>query len=490
MTGHVRSFVLLALALCLAATISACGGSSLSPATVRAANLDTTGQSTGSGTTGATSDSPSDPPPGTVPGDSTTGGGGSGTGASRGSTGGGTSGSTHGTTGSGSHHGGPAIVAGVSCQGFHNQTGITDSTITLANVSDISGPVPGIFTSAQQAVKAYVAYFNATSTLCGRKLALLPLDSRTDSGGDQAAYTTACSQAFAAVGSMSAFDSGGAATAQQCGLPDLRSQSVSDARNACPTCFGAQATQLHVFQNAVPDFFLKRNHAATQHAAEIYVDEPASVQTAKDQQAVEEKRGMHFVYDGAFGVAEFNYSPYVQKMKEKGVRWVQFVGSSDQAVRLAQAMQAASFKPDVFLLDSTGYDPAYVRSGGSAVEGTYVSLNFTPFEEASSSPEMRLYETWLQQVAPGASPSYFGVFAWSAARLFVQEAAGLGGQLTRARLVAAIRTVRHWTDHGLHAPENVGGKTNGDCWRFLQLRGGSWRPVGGKTYLCHGSTPG
>jgi ABC-type branched-subunit amino acid transport system substrate-binding protein len=128
------------------------------------------------------------------------------------------------------HHGGPGGAHGavggaqIDCTGFHNQPGISDSTITIANVADVSGPVPGIFTSAQQAVKAYAAYFNATSSLCGRKLKVLSLDSRTDAAGDQVAYAKACEDAFAAVGSMSAFDAGGAATAQGCGLPDLRSQ--------------------------------------------------------------------------------------------------------------------------------------------------------------------------------------------------------------------------------------------------------------------------
>jgi ABC-type branched-subunit amino acid transport system substrate-binding protein len=398
---------------------------------------------------------------------------------------------------SGGHHG-PATGTGVhaaigsrtkvSCAGFHNQTGITDDTITLANVSDISGPVPGIFTSAQQAARAYVAYFNATSSLCGRKLKLLALDSRTDAGADQQAYTKACSDSFAAVGSMSAFDSGGAATAQKCGLPDMRSQAVSDARNACTTCFGAQATELKAFQNAVPDFFLAHNKAATQHAAMIYVNAAASVENAQTMQTLETRRGMHFVYSAAFDVAEFNYTPYVQRMEEKGVRWVQFVGSPDQAVRLAQAMQSSKFKPEVFVLDPTAYNPTYVRTGGSAVDGSYVFINFTPFEEGARDPEMRLYEQWLQQVAPGATPTYFGLFSWSATRLFVQEAAALGGKLTRAAVVDRLRRVHAWTSNGLHAPQDVGGKTNGNCWRFLRLEDGHWRAVGGRSYICHGSS--
>lgn len=374
-----------------------------------------------------------------------------------------------------------------ACTGFHNQTGITDRAVTIATVADVSGPVPGIFTSAQEAVKAYAAYFNATSSLCGRKLAVLPLDSKTDSVGDQAAYLTACDKSFAAVGSMSAFDDGGAADTQKCGLPDLRAMAVADSRNACTTCYGAQATAEHVFQNAVADFFLAHYPDASKHAATLYVDAAASVQTAKYQQAAEEQRGMKFVYASSFDVAEFNYGPYVQKMKEKGVRWVQFIGSSDEAVRLARAMQQGSFKPDVFLLDPTAYDPLFTQAG-SAVDGSIIFIDFTPFEEASSNSELRLYEQWLHEVAPSSSPSYFGLFAWSAARLFVEQASALGGRLSRSTLLDGVRQVHVWTSNGLHAPQDVGGKVNGSCWRFLQLHGGRWRPLDGTSYLCHGST--
>ncbi len=75
--------------------------------------------------------------------------------------------------------------------------------------------MPGLFVAARQGTQAFVNYFNATEKLCGRSLKLLPLDSRADAGADQQAYATACDQAFAAVGSVSSFDAGGAATAQK-----------------------------------------------------------------------------------------------------------------------------------------------------------------------------------------------------------------------------------------------------------------------------------
>src|SRR5688500_12316450 len=57
----------------------------------------------------------------------------------------------------------PGGIAG-ACQGTGGATdkGVTAGEITIANISDISGPVPGIFQSAQQATKAFVEYFNAT----------------------------------------------------------------------------------------------------------------------------------------------------------------------------------------------------------------------------------------------------------------------------------------------------------------------------------------
>jgi ABC-type branched-subunit amino acid transport system substrate-binding protein len=480
-TASPRRAPIVCTALTASLVLAGCGGSSLRPGYAVSANAavhGTAGSATRDGTT-AEQETPGDTPvfPTTEDGP----GGAShvltltGQHDDRGSSAGGTA---HGATGG----------TRVDCTGFHNQTGITDSTITVANVADVSGPVPGIFTSAQQATRAYAAYFNATTSLCGRKLQVLTLDSRTDAGGDNVAYTKACDVAFAAVGSMSAFDSGGAATAQGCGLPDIRAAAVSDARNACATCFGVQATDLHAFQNAVPDFLLAHYPTASRHAAMIYVNEAASVQNAQVMQAAGEKRGMTFVYSSPFDVAEFNYTPYVQRMKDKGVRVVQFVGSSDEAVRLARAMQGAGFRPDAFVLDPTAYDPTFVRGGGSAVGGALAFIDFTPLEEAASNAELRLYLQWLHEMSPGAVPSYFGLFAWSATRLFVEQAVGLGGRLTRTSLVTRVRGVHGWTDRGLHAPQDVGGKSNSNCWRFLQLRDGRWVPVGGRGYLCRGET--
>jgi hypothetical protein len=171
-------------------------------------------------------------------------------------------------------------------------------------------------------------------------------------------------------------------------------------------------------------------------------------------------------------------------MKQKGVKFVQFVGDYNSAARLAKVMAAQQFKPDVYLLDAAGYDYKYVRLAGPAAEGTRLFLNSALLEEANSNEEMRRYIGWLNKVAPNAAPTYFGMFAWASARLFTEEAIKLGGKLDRASMVAALSKVDKWDGYGLFAPQSIGKKQTSPCTTFLQLKNGKWVRESGKEFTC------
>lgn len=370
-----------------------------------------------------------------------------------------------------------------SCDGFKNQTGITDDKIVIANASDISGPVPGIFESAQQATRAYAAYFNSTGDICGRKLEVTLLDTRADAGADQQAYTRACAEAFAAVGSMSAFDSGGAGTAESCGLPDIRSTSVNPARTQCSTCFSTQSVNVGLVPSVVPSYFLQKYKSSTEHVGLLYINAGASPPNAEKFRDAWTKAGWNIDVFAGIDVSEFNFAPYVQQMKDKNVDLVVYVGPYQNTVKLQQAMDQQGFDPEVFLQDATIYDENYVEQAGSLGDGTFVYSSTAMFDDMRNK-EMALYRSWLAQVSPGAIPNYYGLYAWSAARLFVQEAVKLGGKLDRASLVKAFSGVKDWTSNGLHVPQQVGARTTYNCAQIIQLNGGKWTPVSGPKHTC------
>lgn len=465
-----RSAVVTAVAV-LCVLLAACG-SRVDPETVARVNGTT---NDGAGGVGTVADPGGAGDPGAA-----TGGDAAGDAGSAGS--GGTASAGGATQGTGKNSATGGSKAG-SCNGFKNQTGITAKTITIANVSDISGPVPGIFESAQQATRAYAAYFNAGNDICGRKLEVELLDSRADAGADQQAYTKACDEAFAAVGSMSAFDSGGAGAAQGCGLPDVRSTTTTPERGACKTCFAAQSVNPDQVGGAMPRYFLKTHKDATQHAAVLYINAGAAATNAEKFRNAWGRAGWKIGYFQGIDVDEFNYAPIVQQLKNKGIKLVNYTGPYQNTVRLLDAMKQQGFKPEVFIQDATIYDARFVEQAGDKADGVYVYSSTELFDDFRVK-EMQLYRAWLDQVKPGAVPNYYGLYAWSAARLFVEKAIALGGRLNRAALVAELSKVSGWTGNGLHVPQQVGAKTTGNCASVIRFTGGKWRQVSPGDFMC------
>lgn len=333
-----------------------------------------------------------------------------------------------------------------------------------------------------------MAYFNATSGICGRKLRLASEDTQTSASGDQVAYQNLCKSAFAAVGSMATFDSGGASTAQSCGLPDIRTAGISNAVHACTTCFAARGSNPSYYENAPFAYFFQQNPSLKQHVAIAYLNATGSTETANTIHGVLTKLGATNINMQGIGVSDLYYDSYVQSMKTHCDQYVIFVGPYGNTIKLQQSMKTNGFTPQVFIQDPTIYDPFYVQGAQQAGvgDGTYVYLDFLPFFEAASNHEESTYLTWLHRVAPGSNPNAYGAFAWSAAALFAHEAAHLGGELSRANLVRAVSGVHSWTDNGMTAAQNVGGKINGSCWQIIRLENGAWQSAAG--YQCDGVT--
>jgi substrate-binding family protein len=434
------------------------------------------GGATGTGTGTATG--------GTTTGGSTTGG--TSTGGFTGSTGG----STGGTTGGSATGGTGSCTATSKNNGGATDTGITATTIKVGNISDISGPVPGLFKSAENAYLAFINYFNSThpTGICGRKLVADPADSATDSGTDRAATESACHNDFAIVGSQSAFDDGGAAPIQSCGLVDIPAAAVTSARQANNSTHAANSTSMHYLSTAVPAFFKGAKFgSALKHAAFLYINAGASIQNAQEDIKAYKQYGVNWVYTAGLPVQSATtqgFASYVQKMKSKGVQFVEWIGAYQEAAYLAQAMANASFKPKAYLLDPTGYNPQYISLAGAAANGTYIYDNAVPLNDTTQ-PEMRLYAQSLQASGVSDPPTYFGQYAWSAMRLFTELAFKIGPHLTRKAMTAQLAKVSNWTDHGMHAAQSVGSKITGKCNTFLQVQNGRFvalRPSG--SYAC------
>jgi ABC-type branched-subunit amino acid transport system substrate-binding protein len=166
---------------------------------------------------------------------------------------------------------------------------------------------------------------------------------------------------------------------------------------------------------------------------------------------------------------------------------VNYTGPYQNTVKLQQAMKQQGYTPKIFFQDATIYDANYVEQAGDYGNGAYVYTQSALFDDYSI-PEMKLYRDWLNQVAPGAVPNIYGVYAWSATRLFVEQAVALGGKLNRQTLIQALGKVKDWTGNGIHVPQQVGAETTANCASIIQLNNGKWTKVSPGDYLCGSMT--
>jgi ABC-type branched-subunit amino acid transport system substrate-binding protein len=221
-------------------------------------------------------------------------------------------------------------------------------------------------------------------------------------------------------------------------------------------------------------YIAKRFPDVISKAAILWLNQAVTKANADNRKKVWQSVGFKFIYEAEVQVLEANYTRFVSEMKSRGVQYVTMVADFQNLVRLQKTMKQQGYIPKVRDWDSVAYDPDFL-SERDAVEGSFIFVNAAMFEEASSNPEVKLYTDWLQRASPGATPDYFGLYAWSGFRLFQKLAAQIGPDLTRRKLFGALKATKEWGANGLHGPHQIGSKLPTTCNLYIEVKGGKFQ---------------
>lgn len=390
-----------------------------------------------------------------------------------------------GGAGSGGSAGKPAkgVKAG-DCTGFQNGPGVTDTQITIATIADRSGAVADTFKAAHDAMNAYVAYFNSTSSICGRKLKLQTYDSGLTATGSNDASKSACGSAFALVGSFSAFDSGGADVTAKCGQPDVRASAVERARQTAATTVQVSPLNTeHIFLQ--PWVWAKQEFgSAINKSAFVYLNAGASGTISNAiMKGTASKLGYKWEKTIVVDIAGVpNWNAYANQLKSAGITFVQ-TNLADFTSKLRAAFKQADYNP-VFMADGSFYGPKYLAGDGASImEGAYAFTQTAMLEESAKNPEVRQLQAWLSRTG-GDPGNITALQAWAAGRLFTQVAIELGGKLTRASLIAGLRKVHRFDGNGIITPTDPGSGSSAPCATTVQVKGGKFVRVSPYPYTC------
>jgi ABC-type branched-subunit amino acid transport system substrate-binding protein len=348
--------------------------------------------------------------------------------------------------------------------------GLTDESITLGGVFQLSGPVTGFAQQFLTGVRAKLAQVNGTGGVCGRKVEYLSRDDGFDAARHAAQTRDLMPKVLAIAGSFSTVDNGGASALQGSNVPDV-SIAATPERGALPN-------------NISHSIFPKRPGKATNtyrwfaengatKVALVYVSLASARNLMDIQQESFEASGIKVVKRIELAPTQFSYDATARDVANSGADMMFFLHEINAAAAMAQALDKTPSSLKFPMYSAFSYGDRYLQLAGSAAEGSVTILPFTPFEEAASNPPTQELMRWIQAVAPGEPPTFDAANGWTATGLIIEALGRLPGPITRAALMTALKGVQDYDGNGVWSLTHPATRSGGGS-VIMRVKDGKW----------------
>jgi ABC-type branched-subunit amino acid transport system substrate-binding protein len=352
---------------------------------------------------------------------------------------------------------------------------VTPSSITIGNVSTVTGPVPGLFTSARLGTQAFVAYQNSIGGVCGRKLTLDSGDDNMEQAQNSTTVQSIASQVLAFVGSFSVADDGGAAAVASANVPDI-GEALTPARFNLPQNFSPQPQPGGFISGPFQYFAQKFGPNVTQHMAILEEDQGTAQAQGTEQEKVMQSLGYKFIYSAnSISPTTTDFGSYIAAMKAAGVQGLIFEATAAIYGAMASQMYAAGYTIPFANWGAPAYDPQFITTGGPGANGAILEQPLAMYEgqDAATIPEVALFDKWYGSVSGGQSPTIYAAYGWLSGMMFVQGL-NAGGAPTRAALFNGLKTITNFDGNGMSQPTNPAGKVPGTCYIIIDVTNGKF----------------
>jgi len=373
-----------------------------------------------------------------------------------------------------------------------SDVGVTSTTITLGNVSGLTGILANNFEQGSEAVQALFSAINAAGGICGRQLKLLVEDDGQDAGKNAADIADEIPKVFAFVGSLSDGDNGGVQEMVNAKVPDI-GVAINPNRGVSPVYWSTNGSTYYVV-NGHPEIYnsftngLKALAKFPTKIATLSYSIPISASAGQEFQNL-------FVHEGAQNCfTDFSVSPAtasldqdVIEMKQRGCDGVFTTMDVTGNAKLLQAMQRQGFHPVYEGTTFDGYTPAQIEVAGQDTAQNFEAvLPFIPFTD--NQPEVNLYQQMLQTYEPGKQPSGFGIESWASAEMFIYALIKAGHNPTRNSLTQILQSIDSWDTGGATAPITPRMRLPaGPCTMDVIVRGNNYvRKWPASGFFCNG----
>ena len=355
--------------------------------------------------------------------------------------------------------------------------GVTSKSVTVGNVSIISGPVPSLFQGAPIGVKAYFAMINARGGVHGRKLIVDSKDDAFRGQQNQTETQGAINSDFALVGSFSLFDGYGcAALASNTAVPDV-SVTLDASTNALPNDFSAQP--LSGRETLGPVEYYKKHYPKDMKVGAIISDVAAAKHQMAQLLAAFKSEGYKVAYVEDVNPLRSDFTTSVINMKKAGVNAVDLTGVNWQdAAIFVQNAATQNWHPGLIFSAGPVYADQFISHAGgpAATNGIQIGQVYALYlgQDAKSVPAVKQFVTYVKKVNPSWVPDLYTLYGWASADLFVQALKAAGPHPTRGAVIAQLKKITSFGAHGLVATSDPAAKTLSPCFLMAGIKNGTY----------------
>jgi len=395
--------------------------------------------------------------------------------------------------------------------------GITAKEIHVAVLADVDNTiVPNLFKGSKDAMQGMAKYLNSKAGgggLAGRKVVVDFYDSKLNPNETTNAMIKACENDVAMVGTSSVFvssvdnmrnckDSTGAAT----GLPDIPFVSTAlvhqcsdqsfpiappqvqcDTKDQHPQTFHANVARGRFYNEKYGEDTLHGVYVFGSDSKQARDSSFASLGALRD---IGIKSDKGFDLPGA--APQSAYTPVIQAMKDSGSNYGQAITANAMVLMRKEAALQGLNDVKVWDCGVGCYDEeAFLKAGGSDVEGQYVDTLFLPFlskEDQKANKQLANYVKYTGE----DNVAGFGAYAWAAGIAFrdavnAQVKAGGVNSVTRKTLFDQLNKINKFDADGMLAPIDLAGRAASNCSVTLQVKDGEYVRVSPKkagTFKC------
>jgi branched-chain amino acid transport system substrate-binding protein len=368
--------------------------------------------------------------------------------------------------------------SGIPASAFHDHTGVTAHSITVANVSTLS--LGGLFKGALVGTEAYFDMVNAAGGVNGRKVIVTSTDDGFTGAGNKAGVQNAINNDYALVGGFSAQDSfGGAVLEANPGMPDVAvivDPATSKFRNIyspVPLPGGWQEGPLQYYKKQFPK--------DTDAVGTIISDQPAGLSQWAGEEYALKKVGYKVIYVHATPESQSDFTANVIAMKDAGVKLL-FLDQLPEiyTASILKDLAEQSYHPQV-ILGAGSYSNALVTNAGGAanVDGAAVNQEASLYlgQDSGLIPSVATFNKWVKIASPGFSSDIFSFYGWLSAELFTDALAKAGTDPSRGSLLQALSKITNFSGNNLETPVDPSGKTVSNCYLLAKIANGQYQRI-------------